>query len=142
MKKDRSRHITRKKDAIVVSLNPRLYSLEAIYGASYVFIDRAYIFLDGDARKEIKVSIRGKNGLSEKGLRGLAGEFNNELLNYALREKINRANRRIRERIIEKALAVPQQGVSVPEADYGDYLKDPLGIAIPWEEKHGRRKVK
>ena len=133
----------RKKNTVVISLNPRLYSLDVIYGASYVFIDRAYIFLDGDAKKEIKVYIKGKNGLSEKGLRELAGEFNNELLSYALRERLNKANRRIRERIIEKALAVPPQQDAAPVAqDYGDYLKDPLGIAIPWEKKHGKRKAK
>ena len=136
------KNILSKKDTLVISLNPNLYSLDAIYGASYVFIDRAYILLDGDVKRGIKVFIKSKHKLPKKGLEGLAGDFENELLNYALREKINKANRKIRERIIEKALAIPDPGLLSPVQDCKDYLKDPLGIAIPWEKKHGKRKVK
>lgn len=136
------KNIRRKENTLVLSLNPQLYSLGVIYGASYVFIDRAYILLDGDAKKLVKVFIKGKKKLSSKGLEALAGEFKNELLNYALREKLNQASRKIRECTIEKALAIPDPGISEQPQDYSDYLKDPLGIAIPWEEKYGKRKIK
>ena len=132
----------RKENTLVLTLNPQLYSLEVIYGASYVFIDRAYILLDGDTKKSVKVFMKGKKRLSRKGLEALAGEFKNELLNYALREKLNRSSRKIRECTIEKALAIPGPGIPEQPQDYSDYLKDPLGIAIPWEEKYGKRKTK
>ncbi len=131
-----------KKNSKTILLNPKLYSLDVIYGACYVFIDRAYILLDGDVKKRIKVFIKSKNKLPRKGLESLTGDFENELLNYALREKINKTNRKIRERIIEKALAVSDSALLPPAQDYVDYLKDPLGIAVPWEEKYGKCKVK
>ena len=133
------------KNSETILLNPKLYSLDVIYGACYVFIDRAYILLDGDAKKTIKVFIKGKNKLSKKSLNALAGEFENELLNYAFRERLNKSSRKIRDYTIEKALAIPEPGpgTSALPQDYADYLKDPLGIAVPWEEKYGRkRKVK
>jgi len=67
--------IVKKKNGLVISLNPKIYPLEAIYGACYVFIDRAYLFLDGNPKKEIKVSIRGRQELKLKELEKLAGEF-------------------------------------------------------------------
>ncbi len=134
------KEILKKNNTLVLTLNPQLYSLDVIYGVSYVFIDRAYILLDGDAKKTIKVFIKGKNKLSEKCLNALAGEFENELLNYSLRERINKANRKIRERTIEKALAIPAPAVLAQPPDYSDYLKDPLGIAVPWEEKYGKKR--
>lgn len=136
------KNIRKKENTLIFSLNPQLYSLQVIYGASYVFIDRAYILLDGDVKKSIKVFIKGKKRLSRKSLEALAGEFKNELLNYALREKLNQASRKIRECTIEKALAIPDPGILGQPQDYADYLKDPLGIAIPWEEKYGKRKAK
>ncbi len=130
------------KDTAVISVNPALYPIDAIYGASYVFIDRAYIFLDGEENKVINIYIKSKKKSSLSALKALVGEFQNELLNYSFRDKINKSTRKVREGIIERALAVfgPQEPFN--EQDPGDYLKDPLGIAIPWEEKHAKPKVK
>ncbi len=130
----------KKQNKIILRLNPRLYSLETIYGACYVFIDRAYIFLDGDPQKEIKISIKAKRKIPLQMLKALVGEFQNELLNYTLREKISKNNRKIREYIIGKALFSASDFLS-EEKTY-DYQKDPLGIAVPWEEKYGKDKVK
>jgi len=73
--------ITKKKNELIISLNPKIYPLEAIYGTCYIFIDRAYLFLDGNLNKEVKVFLKGKKELSPKELEKLAGEFKNELLN-------------------------------------------------------------
>jgi His-Xaa-Ser system protein HxsD len=59
-----------------ISLNPKIYPLEALYSAAYVFLDRAYIRFEGDPDKEIKVLIKPK-GDEEK----IADEFMNELIN-------------------------------------------------------------
>ncbi len=123
---------------LVISLNPKIYPLEAIYGACYVFVDRAYLFLDGDPKKEIKVFIEGKRKLDSKKLEELAGEFKNELLDYVLRTAIAKNTKKIRETIVEKALfsAFPSEETSEEE----HIESDPLGIAVPWEEKYGEKK--
>lgn len=134
--------ILSKDNKVVIFLNPKLYSLEAIYGACYVFIDRAYIFLDGDPKKEIELSIKSKSKMPAKKLEALVGEFQNELLNYALREKLSKANRKIREYIIGKALYYDLADTLKDSEDVSDESQeDPLGIAIPWEEKYDKDKV-
>jgi His-Xaa-Ser system protein HxsD len=103
--------IDTQKNQIIFWLNSKTYPLEAIYSAAYLFFDRAYIHLDGEPEKEIEVSLKGKTKLSEKELEALAGEFQNELLNYLLRVEIAKRNRKIREFIVGSALvsAVPRE---------------------------------
>ena len=72
--------INAKENKIVVPVNPQLYSLEAIYGAAYIFLDRAYLFLDGNPKSQVMVTLKGKEKLNKKQLKDLAGEFYNEIL--------------------------------------------------------------
>jgi hypothetical protein len=44
--------------ACVLKINPKIYNLRVIYSCAYVFLDRAYIFLEGDPKKEILVRIK------------------------------------------------------------------------------------
>ena len=117
--------INQKENQIVFLLNSKIYSLEAIYSTAYVFLDRFYVFLDGDPFKEVIIFLKGKRKLNKKQLQALKGEFCNELLNYLLRVEIAKRNKKIREFIIGTALvsALP-------------FSKDPLGIAVPWEKKY------
>lgn len=139
--------ITKKKNELVISLNPKIYPLEVVYGTCYVFIDRAYLFLDGNPEKEIKVFLKGKEELSLKKLERLAGEFKNELLNYTLRISIAKNTKKIRETIVERALfsVLPHEQelkkINEPEQINKKRIEDdPLGIAVPWEEKYGKKK--
>lgn len=127
-------------------IDTKTYPLEAIYGASYVFIDRAYLFLKSRPSKKIEVSFKGKKKISNKQLEKLSGEFLNELLNYTVRIKFAKYNRKIREYIVSQALfsAIGGEQISKtppakesPEEKF-EYEKDPLGIAVPWEEKYGK----
>jgi len=123
-------------------LDSKIYSLEAILNACYAFIERAYIFLDSDTnRGKISVSLKGKLKLSSRKLEQLRGEFMNELLCCALRYEISKKNKKIREYIIGRALysALPAADL-VTSTGKSDYQEDPLGIAIPWEEKYGKKK--
>jgi His-Xaa-Ser system protein HxsD len=160
-----------KGNKIVVFLNPKLYSLEAIYGAAYVFLDRAYVYLEEAAKSKVKVTLKGKKRLTEKGLDGLRDEFLNELLNFSLREQISKSNKKIREYIVARALSsasatgipgrkpmgqedirerklsggvIPWTGERFKENPSGKkeriWGKDPLGIAVPWEEKYLTKK--
>lgn len=128
---------------ICFTIKQSIYPLEAILNACYVFIDRLYIFLDTDSKVEnIKVSLKGKKRLSRKHLELLKGEFINELLHCALRYKISKNNKKIREYIIGRALysAVVDSSDLASTEEKIDYQDDPLGIAIPWEEKYGKKK--
>jgi His-Xaa-Ser system protein HxsD len=129
--------------SIKLLLDPKIYPLEAIYGASYVFIDKAYLFLKSGPSGKIEVSLKGKKKLSKKQLRDLKGEFLNELLNYTLRINLAKYNKKIREHIVSRALFSALGGEKNTEGDEGEkfnYEKDPFGIAIPWEEKYGKKK--
>ena len=124
------------KNQIIIKVNPKIYPLEAIYGAAYVFLDRAYLFLDGNPEKEVIVTLKGKEKMTEQKLKNLAGEFYNELLNCALRQKISQNNQKIREYIVSQALLSAIE----EEKEEEEWQKDPLGIAVPWEEKYGKKK--
>ncbi len=140
-KNKKSIKITKKKNEIIISLNPDVYPLEAVYGACYVFIDRAYLFLNGNPKKEIKVSIKGKKELNSKELEILVGEFKNELLNYVLRLSIAKNTGKIRDTIVERALFSALSPQETREKGVEEvFEEDPLGIAVPWEERYGEKK--
>jgi His-Xaa-Ser system protein HxsD len=126
-----------KGNTIEFCFNLKNYPLEAVYGAAYVFIDRAYLFLDSPSPQKISVSLRGKKKLSRKQLEDLKGEFLNELLNYTIRVNLNKNNRKLREFIVSQSLfsAIKDDG-----KESFSYEDDPLGIAVPWEEKYGKKK--
>ncbi len=94
---------TENKITFQVDLN--LYSLEAIYGSAYLFLDEAYIYLKEGSKSKVKVNIKGKRKLTDKKLENLKDEFLNELLNSSLREKISKNNKKLREYIVGRALA-------------------------------------
>lgn len=140
--------INEKENKIVVSINPKLYPLEAIHGAAYVFLDRAYIYLDGDPKSEVFISIKGKKKITKTNLIKMGGEFLNELLNYSLRHSISKSNKKIREYILGACLFgasgrdTISSHVSEENEEEGkeeDWEKDPLNIAIPWEEKYEKK---
>lgn len=134
--------IHKSENKIIVFLNPKLYPLQALYGAAYVFLDRAYIYLDGDPKKEVYLHLKGKKKLTDNQMKTLADEFLNELFNYSFRYQIAKDNRKIREYIVGAAL-VGASGENVEEStiepEEKDWQNDPLGIAVPWEEKYSKR---
>ncbi|MCD4761834.1 His-Xaa-Ser system protein HxsD [bacterium] len=122
-----------KNDVLVFDLNTKIYPKEAIFGACFVFIDRAYFFLDSKKKDEITVKIKRKNTNDFLN----SGEFHNELLNFVHRINIAKQNKKIREYIVERALYSSidnSAGLDDEEFD------DPLDIAVPWEEKYGDNK--
>jgi len=131
-----------------ILLDKEIYPLEAILNTCYVFIDRVYVFLDSDSSsRKIIVNFKSKQKVSLRKVECLKGEFMNELLHNALRYLISKNSKKIRECIIGHALCSAGSDLNLI---YGrdnineklDYLDDPLGIAIPWEEKYGKKKNK
>lgn len=154
-----------KANNLAFEINPKLYPMDAILNTAYTFIDRCYVFLNGDPKKRISVQLKGKNNLSAKQLNDLKGEFNNELLNQILRAKIAKDNKKLREYIVGQALmgASPEQ----PAADSGQNTdeeldkilerelkaleeeesksaskKDPMKILKPWKKRKEKSKRK
>ena len=130
-------------ERVTVVLDRGLYPLDVIYGASYVFVDRCYVLLDSPDADHVQVELRGREALDEAGLRSLAGEFGNELLNQAWRSQVTRNNRAVIEAVMAKAMAgalgPPDLDDAAAEEFEADAFDDPLGIAVPWEEKYGKQ---
>lgn len=141
--------VNQKNNQIVFCLNNEIYPLEAIFSTAHSFLDRTYVFLDSHSKKEITVFLKGKERLNKKQLESLQNEFSNELLNYILRAEIAKRNQKIREFIVGTALIsslptdlLTQSSLAQTGKKEGanNWQKDPLGIAVPWEQKYGKSK--
>lgn len=122
-----------------------LYPLEAVYGAAYIFIDRAWVLLDRPEFGRIRVSLAAKDGpKDEAALQALAGEFANELLSCAWRHQIAEQNRATIEAVTMQAISGAMGPPTLEELEKFDFteepFEDPLGIAVSWEEKYSREK--
>lgn len=119
-----------------------LYPLDAVYGAAYIFIDRCFVLLDAPSATHIKVELTGREPLDPGALRDLAGEFGNELLAQTWRRQVTQQNMPIIEAVAARALAGSTEPAGADDFDdiefSDDAFDDPLGIAVPWEEKYGK----
>jgi len=111
-----------------------IYPLESVFGASYIFLDRCFVHLSKPSSRKIRVTLTPKPDI-KTAISELEGEFNNELLNQALRGTVHARNLKLREYIVGRALFGAEQQSSTEQLSYSE---DPLGIAIPWEQKYGR----
>lgn len=98
------------KNFAIISINPKLYPLSVIYSAAYWLLDRVHVIIDGDPDTEILVEIRPKKDLKEIDLKEIGYEFNDELINYSVYTVQATRNKRLREVIIEHALAGNTKG--------------------------------
>lgn len=145
---------------VSVEVQVPVYGIDAVYKASYTFLDRAYIRLEGDPGGTISVKIRLKNEAIGSLLESIAGEFENELIHQALRARVSSANQKIREYIVTRALASAEGAAAScagnspegapPESVLDEDLEkeiekllaeveqqggsDPLKITVPWQE--------
>ncbi|MCX5712232.1 MAG: His-Xaa-Ser system protein HxsD [Candidatus Omnitrophica bacterium] len=127
-----------------ITLDTKIYPLEAILNAAYNFIDRAYVFLDEEPKAgKIRVLLNGKKKLIAKQEAALKGEFMNDLLNSVLRLNVSRNNKKITEHMLGRAFYSLLRPSDYETADKDlDYMKDAQGIAVPWEEKYGKTKTR
>jgi His-Xaa-Ser system protein HxsD len=131
--------------AVTLSIDASLYPVEALYAAAYIFIDRCYVLLDraGDGRLSVTLTAKASDTPSDV-LRAMVGEFANELLSQAWRQKILEENRVILETVTAQALAGVMGPPTLDDLASFDFssegFDDPLGIAMSWEEKHAKKK--
>ena len=125
-----------------IILDYKIYPLEAILNSCFEFIDIGYFFLDRDSTgKKIIIKIKPKK--SDKVFS--RDDFFNSLLHNALRHQVTKNNKKISEYILGATLASVSNNLLTtlpPEGKTADYQEDPLGIAIPWEEKYGSKAKK
>lgn len=134
--------------SVTLRADAGVYPLEALYGAAYVFIDRCFVLLDRPSEDRWSVTLSLKNPAEDDAerLRGLVGEFGNELLACAWRTQLTAQNRVTVEAVAVQAMAGALGPPSLDDLEAFDFsdeaFDDPLGIATSWEEKHGKKTAK
>lgn len=147
-KKIRNVQINKKENFVLIDVNSKIYPLEIVYSAAYVFLDRAYILIDGDPEDKLLVELRlKKTGDLEK----LAMEFNNELVNYAVYAVQALRTQGVRDALVQKIFAANTESAEATGAVEAcveedtfeglDYQEDPLGIAKPHNSEKGKNTV-
>lgn len=131
--------------AASLRLDAQLYPLGALYAAAYVFLDRAFLMLEAPDAAHFRVTLSWKKPPAGEGaIERLVGEFANELLSCAWRARIAEDGRAVIESATARALAGAMGAPSLDDLesfDFGDQpLEDPLGIALSWEDKYGKKK--
>ena len=149
--------IKREEGVVLTKINPKIYNLSVIYTTCYVFVDKAYIHIDGDPEKEISIELKPKK---DSNLDELRREFENELIKNAFYNKQHKESLGVKTLLLKRILAMPdkiaelyvhekikdkideeleliEQELENEDLD-DDLFDDPEGIAIPWEEKYGK----
>jgi len=120
-------------------IDEQIYPRDAIYGATYIFIDRCYVLLDRAGDQKVSVRLRTKAASTEAELEALAGELANELLNQVLRLRVGESTSRIREYYMARAFFASDQKSTIDqllaELDAEEMAEAPLEVAVPWEKK-------
>ena len=128
-------------NTVAFDLHEELYAKAAVYGAAYLFVDRAWIFLTRPSDSHIRVRLRSREEATEASLLALAGEFANELLNQVLRGQISESTASLREYTLARAFFGGQARVSIDallaELDAEELDDDPLEIEVPWDNAGG-----
>lgn len=123
---------------VTFEIDEEIYPRDAVYGASYLFLNRCYVLLGRPADKTISVQLRSKTPADEDALTALAGEFANELLNQVVRVRVGEATSRIREYTLAKAFFSDPGRSTIDallaELDAEELDEDPLEIEVPWEK--------
>lgn len=132
------------QNQISFRLQESIYPLEALYGASYLFLDQCFVFLSRPAPGEVEVRLTSRGSATGDQLDALAGEFSNELLSQVARLKLTQSTARIREYYTAAALRAAASAPSIDdllaELEAEELGDDPLEIMVPWEEKSGDKK--
>ena len=129
------------RDHASFDVDETVYSLEAIYGAAYLFVDRCFVFLSRPKPQVVNVRLTTRAAATAAEIEVLAGEFMNEMLSQATRLRLSQATARIREYYTAAALRAAASAPSVDdllaELDAEELEDDPLEISVPWEAKYG-----
>ncbi len=135
--------VDKRSNSVDVVLDEEVFPRPVGLAAAYRFIDRCYVLVESRPRRRLSVRLKGKQPLAAPALVALAGEFRNELLHQLVRHQVAERTDRLRAAIVGRALLsadtelAAEAAAPAPAADPLDFQDDPLGIAVPWEEKYG-----
>lgn len=119
---------------LTMTVQKDLYPLDVLFSASYVFLDRAYVFFDGNPRGEVIMTFEPKEALDEDALRTMAGDFLNELVAVRVRQSIADRNKTIREYIVSGVLG---SAVGDTDFDFGGGVDNDVNLedlGVPLDE--------
>lgn len=85
-------------------IDTKIFPKEIIFKASYNFLDKWYFFFKLDNNKNIILQFTPKDGIKEKS-EFIIWNFSDELLSVLLRDKLEKDNKDIREKIVWAAIA-------------------------------------
>ena len=131
--------VSKDKNCVIISVNPRIYPVDIIFSAAYIFIDKSYVIVDGDPNEEIIVQLKAKDKSID--LEKMGREFNTELVNYSFYHAQYVKNAPIREAIIQRAFftqSAEPRIVEQPQEEKEGFIEDIEKIAKPWKPR--RRK--
>lgn len=127
---------------VELSLDEAAFPRDAVYAAGFAMIDRCWVHLDRAAGK-LKIALKAKSAGAD--LAALASEITDELHAEAWRLRVIADNRAIIDNVAKKAFggaaaepAALDALLADGAADEGAF-EDPLGIALSWEEKYGKK---
>lgn len=124
--------------SIVFEADETIYPLDAVYGASYLFVDRCFVYLARVRDQVVCVRLTSREETGVSGLDSLAGEFANELLSQAARLKLSQSTSKIREyytaAALRSATAAPSIDDLLAELEAEEMTGDPLDILEPWDD--------
>jgi len=131
--------IDKKENMVAVTVDPKIFPLDTIVSAAYVFIDDAYVVITGDPNQQVVVKLKGKQKCD---LVELGRNFNNELVNYEFYAIQTARTMPIRTAIVQRAFFTQASKAVDSEAEKArvpkkepSYLDDPYNIAKPYKEK-------
>lgn len=100
MKKKKTNN--KKEKWVKLIVDTKVYPLSTIYAAGYIFLDKAYIFLDKGTKNKIIIWLSPKN--KKISISKLKGDFYNELINYAHYFDRVEKNAEVAKMIMQRAL--------------------------------------
>jgi His-Xaa-Ser system protein HxsD len=120
---------------VVVRVDAAVYPLDAVYGAAYEMLDRAWVFL-GAVKGGVAVELRRKAAGGD--LEALAGDFGDRLLDHALRVSLAREHGAMRELIVSRALAGAGGAPEPPDRASSAGPGDPFDVSDEWAASRDR----
>ena len=87
--------INKEKNFVIVSVNPKMHSLDVIYASAHSFINDAYVVIDGNPDEFVLVKLSPFK--DDCDLENLGREFNNALIDYSASKIKSEFERKIQE---------------------------------------------
>ncbi|NMB75139.1 MAG: hypothetical protein GYA21_08415 [Myxococcales bacterium] len=125
-----------------VLVDEKLYPREVSLAAAYRFLDRFYVRAERVPPERLRFTFKPRPSATEMAPDGIEDSFHDELLQQLMRHQVAEATAGIREVLVRTALQAAEGNPTALDGNAGGsdtagYLDDPLGIAVPWEEKYG-----